>query len=366
MGLSLGCTRAQKHENWQHQSSNSDQISSVNDPTVTFERREVSANPLLPLMNEKFTTIRKNMKKETLSQLLFDNFLPFVRNYSWMEKVQELSADVGNYSNTGGKQGMKSLILSEHNINLTLQLQVHTQTHNVLCCFPRSQRLSVIIGCLWSIFSLEPAYQEFLFSEQDEKRSQVSTLSGVHSSEHSSHLSQGVHENDSALVRAFCKEIDRAEDTKLCSRVCSGHWIERALRAFDACIVGLHIARVEKGTGRFPLIFVNKAYAEGLFLTQEQLLGTDLAALLAHWGEVDQTAGVVQAIRCGRREEAYVTSSSAGPLKLLNFVKVEPLYSETGDYRLVLGVQLDVSALGWDGEALKSLDDLFWILRCFL
>lgn len=369
MGLSLGCMSQPKK-----------QIYAVRHSTKSLDTRFQPLKTISPSSthgkkSSLFPQIKDSMIRGRVDLLKYrelrDIFVQFILSQSWAINLErQFGIDESDRLRFVSARNGGSSNFEEINFQPHLNLSVATEEHNVLGCFPPHLQISLVIGVIWSVFLESNEYKEFFMETPAEPSPYKKTKKNRSSSDVLDNLSRcssfSIELQESPIVRYFKRRISDISVEVIYDILKTGVWLDRVIESFDDCFVNIFIGRVSRKDGIFPILYYNKS-AE-INKKPDDLLtkGKDLLQYVIKGGDKIPAKLIENSFFTAVSTETYLPSYPLSKDKFLKFVKSEPVFDEDNKYRIVLCTSVDVSYLEWDGQALKAIDELMWMLRCFI
>merc|ERR1719460_669321 len=113
-----------------------------------------------------------------------------------------------------------------------------------------------------------------------------------------------------------------------------------------------------------PLTHVNKAFETLTGYTQAEAVGRNCRFLQGKDTEQDRVGAIIRALQTGEPLEVQLTNYRKGGQPFQNLLKLKPVHDSTGEYRYMIGVQVDTETI--DVEGIRQFQQLIRTLPSFL
>lgn len=137
-------------------------------------------------------------------------------------------------------------------------------------------------------------------------------------------------------------------------------WLQTICHAFDNLPISISIADATQR--RFPLIYVNSAFQEMSGFTLQEVIGKSNKFLQK--AAVEESMGHIMTTTLGAGEpcRVFISNKRKDDTPFRSLLSMKPVHSLDGTYRLVIGMQFDVTNKYSSSIALCIANDLFQAL----
>lgn len=153
--------------------------------------------------------------------------------------------------------------------------------------------------------------------------------------------------------------VDLAEVDKLLK---CGSWLPSMLAAVENLPVCVSLSTASKDRPGFPLVYVNACFEKTTGYSRNEIVGQNCRFLQAGKAEQESIDRLSAALREAKPVRVAITNFRKDGMPFKNLLAMKPIFSETGSYEYVVGVQFDVTQDDATPEKLKLADQVIQML----
>lgn len=165
------------------------------------------------------------------------------------------------------------------------------------------------------------------------------TIASERSTSNGGHQRRKLTRHEDLSVRAFIN-IDVKEIGRLLG---AESWLTALLAAAEGLPLSFSLASARKDRKGFPLLYVNKYFEKLSGFARSDVLGKGCRFLQCPDTERDKVLQMSDALRTAQQCCVVLTNKSFQGRIFKNLVALKPIFSESGVYCYVIGIQIDVT-----------------------
>lgn len=169
---------------------------------------------------------------------------------------------------------------------------------------------------------------------------------------------------DEDVVDVALKHVDYLEIDRILR---SGSWLFTFIASVENLPICITLSTARKDRIGFPLIYVNKFFEATSGYSRSDIMGANCKFLQRDGrgiirSESDSVDRLSNALRNAEPIKVAITNFRRDGTPFKNLLAVKPVFSLTGEYEYVIGVQFDISSQRSSSYALRLVDALVRLL----
>lgn len=283
------------------------------------------------------------------------NFLKYIKSFTWVDQLSLIASETKESHQI--KRNYRLLFL------IPCKSFFLARYKYFLSCFPEPSLHSIIIVCIWSIYTYTDEYEKFLESNAigPRKKTVLKPIESVRVVKKDTNVDI----ESCFLANLFQEKINNISEDKLNSILLTGKWFDEALLLIDNLDTPVSISRVQFNNGS-PLIFVNKSFEKLTLYKRGEILGLDCKFLQNEKTEIEEINKLSLAVKEFEPITACLTNVRKNGRDFLNFLYLYPVSNKNNRCRYMIGLQNEVLNSSQTIKNLEYYEDLLTIIRCFL